>query len=120
MLLAGAGVMTRSFLNIYNADLGVKTANILTVAMDLPGRQVSSMKSAWVSFYDRLKARLEAIPGVESVAIAARLPAEGSRRLPYELAGAPRAIDEQPPDAFGVDNRPHLFSNTRSARPLWP
>ena len=89
VLLAGAGVMTRSFLNIYNADLGVTTENILTVAIDLPAAKYPD-EDAWVSFYDRLKARLEAIPGVESVAIAARLPADGSRRLPYELAGAPR------------------------------
>ena len=36
VLLAGAGVMTRSFLNIYNADLGIKTENVLTVAIELP------------------------------------------------------------------------------------
>ncbi len=93
VLLAGAGVMTRSFLNIYSADLGVTTENVLTVTIDLPPARYPD-EGAWVSFYDRLKSRLQAIPGVESVAIAARLPVAGSRRWPYELAGAPR-IDEQ-------------------------
>ena len=44
-----------------------------------------------------MKARLEVIPGVESVAITSRLPTEGSRRLPYELASAPRVGDERRP-----------------------
>ena len=48
-----------------------------------------------ISFYDRLITRLEAMPGVESVATADSLPACGSNRLPYELAGAPPVDDSR-------------------------
>ena len=108
VLLAGAGVMTRSFLNIYNADVGVKTENILTVAMELPVATYPR-REAWVPFFDRVRAGLEAIPGVESVAITSRLPAGGSRRLPYELASAARVDDERRPVLSALTIGPTYF-----------
>jgi putative ABC transport system permease protein len=96
MLLAGAGVMIRSFLKIYNADLGVKTAEILTLAIDLPQARYPGPE-AQISFYDRLIARLEAIPGVESAAISRALPTDRVSRFPYELAGALPADEQHRP-----------------------
>ena len=93
VLLAGAGVMIRSFLNIYTADLGVPTANILTALLNLPDANYPDA-AARISFYNGLKARLEAKPGVESIAIADALPGAGAGRYPYELAGA-EAVDKQ-------------------------
>jgi predicted permease len=92
VLLAGAGVMIRSFLNVYTADVGAKTANILTMFLSLRDAKYSRAESQ-ISFFERLATRLEALPGVESVAIAWRPPTSGALRLPYELAGAP--VDEQ-------------------------
>jgi predicted permease len=94
VLLAGAGVMIRSFLKIYTADMGIRTTNVLAAAVGLPVVKYPSAE-AQISFYDRLKTRLEAIPGVESIAIADRFPTQGARRLPYELAGA-SPVDERP------------------------
>ncbi|MBZ5632968.1 MAG: ABC transporter permease [Acidobacteriia bacterium] len=91
VLLAGAGVMIRSFLKIHNADMGVNTANVLGGTLNLPSEKYPHPEDK-ISFFDRLITRLEAIPGVESVATADTLPSWGSTRLPYELAGAP------PPD----------------------
>jgi putative ABC transport system permease protein len=98
VLLAGAGVMIRSFLKIHNADMGVKTDHVLTASVDLPSAKYPSPE-ARISFFDRLTARLESMPGVESVATAESLPSWGASRRQYELAGAP-------PAAFG--NRPTL------------
>ena len=94
VLLAGAGVMIRSFLKIHNADIGVNTANILGAAMDLPPAKYARAEDK-ISFYERLIRRLGAMPGVESVATADGLPACCSNRLPYELAGAPPADDSR-------------------------
>jgi putative ABC transport system permease protein len=88
VLVAGAGLMVRSFLRIYAADTGVKTANILTALWVLPDAKYPTAE-ARMSFYHRLKTRLEAIPGVESMAIADRFPTWGAQRLPYELGGSP-------------------------------
>jgi predicted permease len=87
VLLAGAGVMIRSFLNIYNADIGVKTANILTMALTLPEAEFPRAETR-ISFYDRVQTRLEAIPGVESVTIANTIPANRTLKFPYELSSA--------------------------------
>jgi putative ABC transport system permease protein len=105
VLLAGAGVMIRSFMNTYSADLGVKTENILMAAVGAP-------TESKISFYDRLIAGLESIPGVESVAIATHQPAGGSMKLAYELDGAPPASDRagvQRPQLSAVVISPAYF-----------
>jgi hypothetical protein len=93
MLLTGAGLMIRSFLNIDRAQLGVKPENILTMRLLLPDSKYAQPESQ-ISFHERLKQRLEAIPGVETAAIADFLPTGGSLTPPFELAGAP-PVDER-------------------------
>jgi predicted permease len=91
LLLTGAGVMTRSFLNLYTAPLGVKTANILTLS-------VNSRHSD--SFFDRARPAFQAIPGVASIAIASNIP----------TSGAEKNIAEIPGDASGDQSRPTVFT----------
>jgi putative ABC transport system permease protein len=86
VLLAGAGVMIRSFLKIHSANMGVNTAHILTGTVALPAARYPRVEDR-ISFFDRLKTRLDAIPGVESVALANTLPTWGTPRLTYELPG---------------------------------
>jgi predicted permease len=85
ILLAGAGVMIRSFLKIHNANMGVAAAKVLCASLDLPASRYASAEQR-ISFYDRLMRRLEAVPGVESVALADSLPSWNTRRVPYALA----------------------------------
>jgi predicted permease len=98
VLLAGAGVMIRSFLKIHNAEMGVNTASVLTGFVDLPAAKYSTPE-ARVAFFEGLTAGLEATPGVESVALAESPPSTGSPKYPYELA-------DEPPATFG--SRPTL------------
>jgi predicted permease len=108
VLLAGAGVMIRSFLNIYTLDVGVRTANILTMQVALPDARYPAAE-ARISFFDRLETRLETIPGVESIAIANRLPAARSLKLPYELAGASPSDERRRPTLSAVIIGPAYF-----------
>ena len=87
VLLAGAGVMIRSFLNLQSAHLGANTKNVVAAYLDLPDTRYPGGQSR-VSFYDRLAERLQSIPGVESVTFASRPPAQGRLTFPYELARA--------------------------------
>jgi putative ABC transport system permease protein len=114
VLLAGAGVMIRSFLKVHTADVGVKTANLLMAHIDLPAAKYPRAE-AQISFYDRLKTRLEAIPGVESTAIADRLPTDGSRHLPYELAGAPQVDQRLCPKISALVIGPGYFRTSGAA-----
>ena len=86
VLLAGAGLMIRSFLNIYKAPLGLGTTNLLTMRLALPDSRYPKPTDQ-IAFHDRLKPRLESIPGVDLVAIADFLPTGGSLSFPYELEG---------------------------------
>ena len=95
VLLAGAGVMIRSVLMVATADLGANTANVLTGLVGLPkGRYPDA--EAQVAVVQELTARVKAMPGVESVAIASALPAgavfQPSKRA-YKLGSERTAAD---------------------------
>jgi putative ABC transport system permease protein len=100
VLLGGAGVMIHSFLNMYTADIGAHTANTVEMLLRVPEARYPS-RDAQISFYDRLKTRLEAIPGVASASIG--LPPAGGvpGRRPYELADD-RFVDAQNPPTIAV------------------
>jgi putative ABC transport system permease protein len=117
VLLAGAGVMIRSFLKIHGADMGVHTAGVLAASMDLPPSRYPSAEQK-ISFYDGLTTRLEAMPGVESVAMADALPSWNARRVRYELAGVPSANqNERHPKVLAMKISPAYF-RTLGARML--
>src|SRR5437764_11316561 len=92
VLLAGAGVMIRTFLKIHNADVGVKTDNVLVASVEPPS---AASSAARIAFFDRLNPRLKAIPGIESIALASTLPTWGAAQPAYELAGTGSLNDEQ-------------------------
>ncbi len=74
--------MIRSFLNTYTADLGRENSQRRHLLLKLPKSKYPGLE-AQTSFFDRLITRLEAMPGVESIAIADTLPTWGTRRFPY-------------------------------------
>ncbi len=108
VLLAGAGVMIRSFLKIQNADMGVNTANVLVGFANLSATKYSTVEEK-IAFFDRLQDRLEALPGVESIATAETLPSTGSGRYPYELPGSPPGAAGSRPILRGLRVSPGYF-----------
>src|SRR5262245_23599508 len=85
VLLAGAGVMIRSFLRIYTTDLGINPGHLLTASIRLPGTRYPDAERQ-SAFFDRLATRLEVLPGVESVAVASGLPMFNASAA-YEVDG---------------------------------
>lgn len=108
VLLAAAGVMIRSFLKVYKANLGVNTADVLTMFLTLPAATYPGAESQ-ISFYDRLRPRLEAIPGVESIAFTSALPTGPAPPLPYELVGTPPLDEPHRPTVSTVTISPGYF-----------
>ena len=86
VLLAGAGVMIRSYLKIHTSDIGANTDNVLGGSVNLPSEKYPRPEDK-VAFFDSLLTRLQAMPGVESVATADGYPASGSSKFSYQLAG---------------------------------
>ena len=77
VLLAGAGLLLRSFEKLREVSLGVKTDHTLTAAYGLPQEQYSTQASV-DGFNSLLLTRLQQLPGVQSVGITSQLPAQGN------------------------------------------
>ncbi|MDQ3068794.1 MAG: ABC transporter permease [Acidobacteriota bacterium] len=97
-LLSGAGVMIRSFMSLYGADLGARTENVLTARLNLMEAKYPDGPSRR-RFVEQLDERLRALPGVEHVSVATTLPGDGLGTLTLDLEGQPRATKEQPREA---------------------
>jgi putative ABC transport system permease protein len=73
VLVAGAGLLVRSFLSLREVDPGFGIENRLGVQISLPGTGYPDVESV-LAFQERLRERAQALPGVESVAFASQLP----------------------------------------------
>ena len=96
VLLVGAGLMIRSFLKLYSMNIGVDTSHMLTMSVQLPDAKYSTADQRRI-FYDSLMGRLQAIPGMRSVAIATSVPFAGSEGRGLEIEGRPPAKPEEAP-----------------------
>jgi hypothetical protein len=85
VLLAGAGLMIRSFLNTQFLDLGIKSDRLLVARVTARGEKYPQPANI-TSFEERLVERLSRIPGIESMTVASNPPAGGAmgRRLKIE------------------------------------
>jgi predicted permease len=95
VLLASAGVLIRSFVNIATADvgIGVDAGQVLSMSLYVPPERYGQA-DAQVAFYRELGDRLAALPGVEAIGFGTAAPADFVPRLAYELEGAP-AVEGQ-------------------------
>jgi putative ABC transport system permease protein len=76
VLLAGAGLLVRSMYNLLRVDPGFKMDNLLTMRLSLEDEKYNPQTSR--VFYDECLARVQAVPGVRSAALAHSLPIRGS------------------------------------------
>lgn len=76
VLLGGAAVMNRGFLKMLERRVGWDTAKITTAPLPLPESRYPTPQKR-IELYDKLTARLQALPGVEHAALATSLPLFG-------------------------------------------
>jgi len=76
VLLIGAGLMLRTFLNLLHLDPGFREDHVLTATLSLPLARYQSGAQT-VQFYKRLTADLEQLPGVQSAGAGSDLPWTG-------------------------------------------
>lgn len=77
VLLAGAGLMAKGFGRLLNSDLGFDRYHVLTFHVALAESKYRDPASVR-EFYDQLLSRLQTLPGAQSAAVAATLPASWS------------------------------------------
>jgi putative ABC transport system permease protein len=76
LLLSGAGLMLRSFVQLIRVNPGFQPDHLLTMKIALPGGAYPKVEQT-SAYFDRLLGRLRALPGVQSVAAATTLPLSG-------------------------------------------
>jgi putative ABC transport system permease protein len=72
MLVVGAGLLMRSFVNLMRVDMGFNRADLTTFGLVLPFQQYNP--SQRVAFFDQLGTKLRELPGVKGVAAMSGLP----------------------------------------------
>jgi putative ABC transport system permease protein len=89
LLLCGAALMLKSFLDLNRVSPGFRPEHLLTMKIALPSAQYTSGKQTSV-LLDEVLERLKALPGVESVAATTTLPLSGEWNWgSFNIAGQP-------------------------------
>ena len=96
VLLVGAGLMLRSFWNLYSMDLGIQTENRLVALLALPEAKYPEPADR-VAFHEALFPGLRALPGALSVTSTSHLPGQGFFRQRILIEGSQIDDPEQRP-----------------------
>lgn len=101
MLVIGAGLLTRSFSELMETDPGFNSTSLLTFQVDLPSGEYQELTRV-ADYHVTLTQRLEALPGVRSVAATATLPFD--RDVPFlgdfVIEGRPEPRQGEEPKAY--------------------
>jgi putative ABC transport system permease protein len=90
VLLSGAGLLLRSFVELQAVDRGFDSSNVLTAGV-APSRVPYPEGPQIAALYDRLVEQVRALPGVESAALVSVLPLSGSDTdISFLIDGRPR------------------------------
>ncbi|HKQ77149.1 MAG TPA: ABC transporter permease [Blastocatellia bacterium] len=73
VLLVGAGLLTKSFIRLYETDLGFKAENVLTMSLALPQAKYPDAQAA-AGFHQKLVERVASLPGARSASMINYLP----------------------------------------------
>jgi predicted permease len=98
-LLAGAGLLLRSFSRLMHVDTGFSPENVMTYNVALPGQRYGELASLR-TFVNNLESRLKSTPGVTHAAIGSDLPLDGRNFvISYVIQGKPRPPRNEEPSA---------------------
>src|SRR5262249_33039518 len=94
VLLIGAGLLIKSFLRLQAVNPGFEAENALAIRLSLPKAQYPN-RAAVGAFYEKLRRRLESLPGVEAVGFVSALPLSGTlHSIPFTIEGRATSPDE--------------------------
>ena len=115
VLLAGAGLLLRSFAGLLKINIGADTTNLLTARIDLPRAKYTDGEQIAL-FYRQLLERVSSQPGVEAATLANMLPLRGGTNGWFYIEGTEYAPGTAPlsermvvgPDYFATMRIPIL------------
>ena len=109
VLLAGAGLMMRSFYKLYTLDVGFRTDHLMTMRLVLPESKYPT-PDARRTFFEQLEPRLSAIPGVEAITVSSSVPPFGGRTRRLDVEGRSAPTPDERPEAVVVTITPSFFN----------
>ena len=108
VLLAGAGLMTRSFLSLYRADLVIDPTNVLSTRIALPPARYPTPE-AQTAFFRQLEEQLGGLSTIGAAAFADTVPFIGAPRRALSVDGRADAPDAPRPSVSMVSISPAYF-----------
>jgi predicted permease len=98
VVLAGSGLLVRSFQRLHDVRPGFDPEHVATVWMSLPGARYES-PSEIARFYSALVDRVSSLPGARRVGVTSRLPlvARGMNHNPFYPEDQPKYATKLPP-----------------------
>lgn len=108
VLLAGAGFMMRSFVNMYRRDAGFDSSRVLAVSFIVPNRKYVG-REARMGFNRRLQEHLNANGTIVAAATASALPLFGGAARQLTIDGKPTPAGAMPPTVTMLSVGPRYF-----------
>lgn len=100
VLLAGAGLLIRSFYRLQQVDAGFNSSNVVTMWLPMDDKQYTQGKQI-TEYYREILDHVQAVPGIRDAATTSALPLQGwGYGMPFQVAGKP---------ITDVSNRPGCF-----------
>ncbi len=96
VLMAGAGVLLRTFFDVYRADAGIDPVNVVAAQVNLPPASYGT-PAAQIDFFDRLTTNLQRRGELESLGMATALPGWALAPRPLEIDGRADIDPQQRP-----------------------
>jgi predicted permease len=87
VLLVGAGLLLRSFVALQQARPGFEPAGVLTAQVTLPRTAYPRLDEQGAAFWSALLARVRALPGVRTAAVASQVPLTSPGYVTFEIEG---------------------------------
>jgi predicted permease len=88
VLLAGAGLLFRSFMRLQAVDAGFTPQQVLTAKLSPAGPKFQN-DSDYIAFYDQVLERTRNIPGVQSAGVINTLPLSNGPTVGFRIEGRP-------------------------------
>ncbi len=120
VLLAGAGLLFRSFMQLQSVNAGFTPDQVLTARLTASGEKFQDDTNV-INYFDKVTERIAAVPGVREVGVINTLPLQKGPTLRFRVEGRPPlTVDKWPPanyravspNYFHVMNIPVLQGRT--------
>jgi len=96
VLLAGAGLLMRTFINLQHVNAGFQPEHVLTFRTDLPNKRYPDDATS-IRFYKNLVERLKTLPGVQAAGVSSDIPWTGyDENSSFTIEGRPENPNDSP------------------------